>query len=165
MDPIVYLFMLQECDDCPFVQVAVLQEKLRFLERSQGTHSTSQSSSEDLAATSDHVKIDANTEIHESHPCSIIEEVRGPETARDDDPVLQQSFSRGYQSFQKDSEFGSLQGTMDTSASLRKQHRPFIVYPKLEFKVVIFCVHHLLNDQWAFSFCMSLCFVSVWHRV
>ncbi|CAK9193864.1 unnamed protein product [Sphagnum troendelagicum] len=95
----------------------------------------------DIAEETEEVRIPEQIETTEEEKEKSIlmeEEVRGPETARDDDPVLQQSFSRGYQSFQKDSEFGSLQGTMDTSASLRKQHRPFIIYPKLEFKVDTF---------------------------
>ncbi|CAK9256870.1 unnamed protein product [Sphagnum jensenii] len=95
----------------------------------------------DIAEETEEVRIPEQIETTEEEKEKSIlmeEEVRGPETARDDDPILQQSFSRGYQSFQKDSEFGSLQGTMDTSASLRKQHRPFIIYPKLEFKVDTF---------------------------
>lgn len=37
-----------------------------------------------------------------------------------------------------DNEFGHVRGNLETSVSARKQHRPFIIYPKLKFKVCSF---------------------------
>ena len=38
-----------------------------------------------------------------------------------------------------DNDVGSMRGNLESSVSARKQHRPFIIYPKLKFKACSSC--------------------------
>lgn len=69
-----------------------------------------------------------------SHDQSTAVESKPSDTIEDDSrPSLGPSAS--YKNLQQDLEFSSVRGNLEASVSSRKQHKSFITYPKLKFKV------------------------------
>lgn len=107
-------------------QVAALQEKLRLMENQNKVNRRSPDNfSEMRGETLKHV-MSTNMEIPRASLGSA-ESCSALHCTGDDGPELRQNTP--------DNEFGHDRGNMDNSVSARKQHRPFIIYPKLKFKV------------------------------
>jgi hypothetical protein len=104
----------------------LLEEKLRLLE----SRSIQKFSEEEGRPLDTCQATDGNP----SQDQSTAEEIKPSDTIEDDSrPNLGPSAS--YKNLQQDLEFSSVRGNLEASVSSRKQHKSFITYPKLKFKV------------------------------
>jgi len=107
-------------------QVAALQEKLRLMENeNQVNRRAPESFSEIKGEILDH---------------TVSTDKRSPQDSlgsAESRSALHCSGEGGQELRQNppDNEFGQVRGNSETSVVARKQHRPFIIYPKLKFKV------------------------------
>src|SRR4051794_736940 len=106
-------------------QVAALQEKLRLMENKDQVNNTApENFSEIREETLNHTMSTYKENLQDA--LSSAESGRTRHCTGEDGQELGQS--------SRDKGVGSMRGNLETSVSARKQHRPFIIYPKLKFK-------------------------------
>lgn len=106
-------------------QVAALQDKVRLMENeNQVNRRVPENFSEIRGETLDHT-LSTNQGSPQDSLGSAESRSAHHFTGEDGQQLRQSSL---------DNEFGHVRGNLETSGSTRKQHRPFIIYPKLKFK-------------------------------
>ncbi|KAG0628641.1 hypothetical protein M758_1G042200 [Ceratodon purpureus] len=109
--------------------VATLQEKLRLMEnKEQGNYTAPENFPEIREETFDRTLSTNKENLQDS--LGSAESGRMRHCTGDDVQESGQS--------SRDDGVGSMRGNLESSVSARKQHRPFIIYPKLKFKVETF---------------------------
>lgn len=129
--------------------MAALHEKLRLLENNNQVNNTAPEGAEVLL---EHTEVPEEDDVAQEHIGEIREETLN-HTLSTNEGNLQDSLSSAesgrthhytgedgheLQQNSSDNEAGSVRGKLETSVSARKQHRPFIIYPKLKFKACPF---------------------------